>query len=229
MTVFREELQEKLTDLHAMLNAYEQEQRGWVDGLKARFEYDEAEEIWAQARKYIAVLANEIEETKRELAKFDQPQPQRRTGMNYSSAVFLINKNVRAIKVTYDKQDPGKAPASEYTFKTLDPAIAKDDFVVVPTDTRHGLTVVKVSQVDVDIDLDDAITQYKWIVARVDRSAYDQTLLDEAQAVKVIRLAEFNKKRSDLREGMLGASMDEIKALPIAALNGPTTTPKALT
>lgn len=150
----------------------------------------------------------------------DQPQ-RRKPQMNYSSAVFLINKNVRAIKVTYDKAEGGKSP-SEYTFKTLDTSIKVDDFVVVPTDTRHGLTVVKVTQCDVDIDLDDAATQYKWIVARVDRTGYDQTLLDEAQAVKVIRLAEFNKKRSDLREGMLGASMDEIKALPIAALNGPT-------
>ena len=44
--------------------------------------------------------------------------------MNYSSAMFLIDKNVRAIKVTYDKAEGGKWP-SEYTFKTLEDTIIK--------------------------------------------------------------------------------------------------------
>lgn len=150
---------------------------------------------------------------------------QRRTGMNYSSAVFLINKNVRAIKCTYDAKDKSGTEPQGYTFKTLDGSIAPDDLVVVPTDTRHGFTVVKVSEVDIDVDLDSTI-QLKWIVSKVDKVAYEKTLTDEAQAIKVIRMAEFANKRNALREGMLGANMDEIKALPIAALNGPTTVTK---
>ena len=222
MAVFREELEEKLADLHSMLNEYEKEQRGWVDGLKARYEYADAERLWCEALEYIKILSLEIEETKAELAKFNT-QPQRRTGMNYSSAVFLINKNVRAIKCTYDAKDKSGTEPQGYTFKTLDGTIAPDDLVVVPTDTRHGFTVVKVSEVDIDVDLDSTI-QLKWIVSKVDKVAYEKTLADEAQAIKVIRMAEFANKRNALREGMLGASMDEIKALPIAALNGPTKT-----
>ena len=88
---------------------------------------------------------------------------------------------------------------------------------------RVGVFVREVSEVDIDVDLDSTI-QLKWIVSKVDKVAYEKTLADEAQAIKVIRMAEFANKRNALREGMLGASMDEIKALPIAALNGPTKT-----
>lgn len=148
--------------------------------------------------------------------------------MNKTTAVFLINKNVRAIKATYDKPDVGKQGGGEYTFKSLDATIKPDDFVVVPTDTRHGMTVVKVTETDVDIDLDSSI-EYKWIVCKVDKVAYEKVLVDEAEAVRVIRLAEFNKKRADLREGMLGASMADIQGLAITALSATENGAKGIT
>lgn len=158
----------------------------------------------------------------------EQPTQQRRASMNKTTAVFLINKNVRAIKATYDKPDVGKQGGGEYTFKSLDATIKPDDFVVVPTDTRHGMTVVKVTETDVDIDLDSSI-EYKWIVCKVDKVAYEKVLVDEAEAVRVIRLAEFNKKRADLREGMLGASMADIQGLAITALSATENGAKGIT
>ena len=81
--------------------------------------------------------------------------------MNHSTAIFLINNDVRAIAVTYEKIDlakdttkmmkyqaaylsGGRLPDGAVVFKTMDTAIKVDDFVIVPTDTRHGMTVCKV-------------------------------------------------------------------------------------
>lgn len=135
--------------------------------------------------------------------------------MNYSTAVFLINKHVRAVKATYEANDG----AQQTTFKTLDPAIAVGDFVIVPTDTRHKMTVCKVVETDCDIDMDSP-AKVEWIIGRVDRDGYETTLKNEAQAVQQIKAAELRKKREDLANNLLANHLDTIKALPIAAMNG---------
>lgn len=135
--------------------------------------------------------------------------------MNYSAAIFLINKHARAILCTYD-DEPGTKPT---VFKTLDPAIVEDDFVVVETDTRHKMTVVKVVETDVDIDF-DATATIRWIVGRVDRNAHDETLQQERAAIRAIKSAELRKKREGLRDALLADHVETIKALPIAAMNG---------
>lgn len=140
--------------------------------------------------------------------------------MNYSTAVFLINKHVRAILATYEVEDNAKRTL----FKTLDDSIKVGDFVIVPTDTRHKMTVVKVTDVDVDVDFDSA-TPVNWVIGKVDRAAHEQTLAQEGAAIQAIKGAELRKKREDLRDSMLKNHLDAIKALPIAAMNGDT--PKA--
>lgn len=91
--------------------------------------------------------------------------------MNYSTAVMLINPNIRAIKAIYEPDSvdlAGKVvrAGQRYIFKTLDPSIIKGDLIVVPTTTRHGFTVVKVEEVDVEIDFEASI-ELKWIVDKV--------------------------------------------------------------
>lgn len=134
--------------------------------------------------------------------------------MNYTTAVFLINADVRAILCTYE---PEERANNCYVFKTLDKSIQKDDLVVVPTNTRHGMTVVKVAEVDVDIDFDSDI-QMKWVVGRVDKAAYDMTLAREAEAVAVIKSAEKTKKRNELSAALLANSEEALKALPITVM-----------
>jgi len=144
--------------------------------------------------------------------------------MNYSTAVFLINDDVRAIACTYEADEKAKREI----FKTLDKSIAKDDFVVVPTDTRHKMTVVKVVEVDVDVDLDSSIPM-QWIVGAVERHDYERILKMEDQAIETIKSAEKRKKRDEMRaaifkdrEGMLNglslthldAAVDEVQAAP---------------
>jgi len=136
--------------------------------------------------------------------------------MNYSSAVFLINKNIRAISCSYE---PEESKGKNYTFKSLDPTIKVGDLVVVQTDTRHKFTVVKVEAVDVDIDLDSSI-QFKWIVSKVDLAAFDILLAQEADAIKTIRSAELRQKRDNLRKAMFANYEAELSALSIADMNG---------
>lgn len=135
--------------------------------------------------------------------------------MNYSTAVFLINKHVRALACTYEA--PDNSPRT--LFKTLDDTIKAGDFVVVPTDSRHSMTVVKVVEADVDVDFDSSV-QVKWIIGKVDRAAYEQTLVQEAAAIQEIKRAELRKKREDLAGSLLANHLNTIKGLPIAAMNG---------
>ena len=135
--------------------------------------------------------------------------------MNYSTAIFLINTHVRAILATYEEGES----ATRTLFKTLNEDIGVGDFVVVPTESRHHMTVCKVVETDVDVDFEDA-TSVKWIIGRVDAAEYEQTLEQEAKAIQAIKSAEMRKKREDLRAAMFADHIDTLKALPIAAING---------
>lgn len=139
------------------------------------------------------------------------------SGMNLSTAIFLINKNARAIKANYDPDMPERKPSYNAVFKTLDPDIKVDDMVVVPTKTRHGFTVVKVTEADFDIDL-DTTEEIAWVVQKVDKDEFDSRLEQEATAMKTIRSAEIRKKREDLAKSILADTMETIQALPISTM-----------
>jgi len=136
--------------------------------------------------------------------------------MNYSTAVFLINNKVRAIKCTYEADDKA---AKRTLFKTMDETIRVGDFVIVPTDTRHNMTVCKVVEVDVDVNFEDP-TKVDWIIGTVDRSNYEEVLAQEDTAIQKIKAAELRKKREDLRDSLLKNHMAEIETLPIADMSG---------
>lgn len=73
--------------------------------------------------------------------------------MNYSTAVFLLNPQVRCIACTYEV-DKDEKLAARVSFKSLDKEVTAGDLVLVPTGTRHGYTVVKVVETDIDSDFD---------------------------------------------------------------------------
>jgi hypothetical protein len=134
--------------------------------------------------------------------------------MNYTTAVFLINDSVRAVLAVYEPNVGEKT-----MFKTMDRTIKPDDLVVVPTETRHGMTVVKVVEVDVDVDFDCA-TPVKWVLMKIDRSDSDRIEGMEAEAIAAIKSAEMTKKRADLRAAMMADSA-VLRSLPITALAAP--------
>ncbi len=130
--------------------------------------------------------------------------------MNYSRAIFLISDEVRAVDVTYKEHDG----AARTMFKTLDQDIKVDDFVVVPTETRHKMTVCKVAAVDVEPDLEDD-KDIAWIIGIVSRSNFDDITRQENEAVAKIKSAEKRRKRDELREALLIDNGADLKALPI--------------
>lgn len=129
--------------------------------------------------------------------------------MKQSLIVFLINDGVRAIKGRYE--DGG----TETMFKTLDQGIDVDDFVVVQTSTRYGMTVVKVTAVDIDVDL-ESNTEMLWAIQKVDRAAFDVTLDQEGKAIAAVNAAEKARKRDELRKSLFANHEATISALEIA-------------
>lgn len=133
--------------------------------------------------------------------------------MNYSTAVFLISEDARCIACSYEKPKTGET-AKTYHFKSFDSTLKVGDLVVVPTSTRHSLTVVRVEEVDVEPDLQTP-TEYKWIVGKVDISQHEDTLAKEAEAIDVIKKAQKRKQREELRKDLLADAESDLKQLPI--------------
>ena len=131
--------------------------------------------------------------------------------MNLTTAIFIINPNVRAIRVSYE---PGRE-GDQYVFKSFDQSIKVDDMVVIPTDSRYKQTVGKVVEVDLDIDIDSSI-QFKWIIDKVDLAAHQNVLDLEADAVKKIKSAEMLSKRKELSEKLKADNPGLLDNLAIA-------------
>lgn len=139
--------------------------------------------------------------------------------MNYSTAIFLINPKVRAIAGVYEPDtDNRKAPRT--IFKTFDQTISTGDYILVPTDTRHKMTVNKVVEVDLDADLESSVVMH-WVIGTIDRAAYEDVLTQESRAIELMKAAEKTHAREELRKKMM-AHVDETKlaALQITRMTG---------
>lgn len=133
--------------------------------------------------------------------------------MNSSKIIFLINDQVRAVKATYE--DGG---ASE-EFKTLDQTLAVGDLAVVTSGTRHEMTVVKVTEVDYDIDLEGG-RDVRWLVQKIDTAGFAKIKEQESEAVAAVHSAERRRKRDELRASLFADHQESLKALPIAHESG---------
>lgn len=123
--------------------------------------------------------------------------------MNYTTALFLVNKSVRAIVGIYEDDDNGKKVVPKTIFKTLDPTIQVGDFVLVPTNTRHKMSVNKVVEVDVEIDF-EATTPIAWVISPpIDRSEYQRTVKLEETAIERIKSAEKRRRQDELRAALI--------------------------
>jgi len=133
--------------------------------------------------------------------------------MNYSSAIFLVNPAARGIYVSYEVDAEGKGIRPFYLFKSLDASIEIGDYVTIPTDTRHKLTVARVEETISadDVDLNSPV-ELKWIVGPVDRTSYDAVLASEAEAIVRIKSAEKRRQREELAD-KLRADNPELSSL----------------
>ncbi len=139
--------------------------------------------------------------------------------MNYSTAVMLINENIRAIKVTYEIDEEGRSKKTRYIFKTLDKSIKKGDYVVIPTTTRHGMTVVLVDEVDVDVDFESP-TLVKWIISKVSNENYEHILEEEQKWIETLKASEKRKKKEELKKNMIDyVENSDLENLSIAKMS----------
>lgn len=139
--------------------------------------------------------------------------------MNYSTAIFLINPKVRAVAAVYEPDtETRKSPRT--IFKTFDQTISVGDYILVPTETRHKMTVNQVVEVDLEPDL-ESHAKMNWVIGTVDNAAYKDVLAQETRAIDMMKAAEKAHAREELRKKML-AHVDETKlaALQISRMTG---------
>lgn len=127
--------------------------------------------------------------------------------MNYTTAVMLINQNIRAVHCVYEPETEYSKPERKM-FKTLDPELKEGDYVVVPTETRHKMTVMQVVAVDVDVDFESSI-KIDWIVDRVNVEANQLILDEEAMWIDKLKQSEKRRKREEIKKNMLDMHKDD--------------------
>ena len=140
--------------------------------------------------------------------------------MHDSTTVFLINDDVRAIKARYWKE--GETPSRDLgrqveIFKTFDDSIEVGDLVVVENGktTRHGMSVVQVTEVDYDINF-ESDKDVKWVVTKIDNDAFQKLLEQERDAITTVKSAEKRRKRDELKASLYADQDAKIKALALA-------------
>lgn len=141
--------------------------------------------------------------------------------MNPSLSSFVVESACRAIRVEYDPDNKSNNNPS-YLFKTLDPTLTKGDFVVVPTITRHGMTVVKIVEVDMIVNY-DSNDNYQWIIGKVDKTAFDSLLAQDSVVInKIARIEQEKKKRELLAAmGIADGDVPNYEQVAIAAPSAP--------
>lgn len=139
--------------------------------------------------------------------------------MNYSTAILLINPACRAIKAIYEPDDPNESRprAKRQLFKTFDPAIKPGDIAMVPSTTRHFVTTVKVTDVDVEWDVHNC-EEVKWVIGVIDQAEFLSLKKKEEAAINQIKESEKTFERNELKKKMFAHMTEEqIASLQIAA------------
>lgn len=117
--------------------------------------------------------------------------------MESSRLIFLINDQARAVKAIYEDG------AGAEIFKTLDPSLKVNDLAVVQSGTRHKMTVVKITEIGIEVDLDSTVP-LKWLVQKIDMDGFDALLKDEAAAADHVQGVERRRRKDELRKALLG-------------------------
>lgn len=136
--------------------------------------------------------------------------------MERSREIFLINDQVKALKGEYEPD------GTRSLLKTFDHTIKVGDYLVVQSDTRHKITTVKVTDIDVDFDM-HGTKPMQWVISKVDLNIYTQMLEDESAAIRKLADLRMRREREQLRKTMLGDYASEIDGLAIAQIAAPTT------
>ena len=130
--------------------------------------------------------------------------------MEASKTIFLFNDDVRAVKAVYDPDKPEEAKV----FKTMIPDLKVDDFVLVKADYRWGMTTCKVTEIDIEPDLDSQ-KKMNWVIMRLDLTEHEKLVEYEEKALAQISKANKKKKRRELADTVLADVNGELDEIPI--------------
>lgn len=126
--------------------------------------------------------------------------------MRHSNMILVLNDDVRCVSVSYQPGEKG------YTYKTFDHSLKVDDYVAIPTDTRHGFTIGRVTEVDIDFDIESNL-ELKWIAGKIDKEAYDTILEKEQEMIRAVGAAERRAKRESMRKNLFEAKEEEMQRI----------------
>lgn len=129
--------------------------------------------------------------------------------LNESTVLFLVNSDLRAVRVSYEAEGRNK----ETIKKTLIQDLKVGDFVMVETDTRWNAAVCKVVAVNVEIDFDDDDLKVGWVFGRVDLTQLDALRETEKRAVSLIREARLRQKKAALLDTLNSQCGEELLQL----------------
>lgn len=128
---------------------------------------------------------------------------------NPSTVLFLVNDDLRAIRVSYE--DDGRS--KQTIKKTFLTDLKVGDYVLVETETRWGATVCKVAALNVEPDFSSS-TPVGWVFAKINLEELNRLKEEEQRALTIIMEARKREAKETLRKTILAQCGDELKALP---------------
>ena len=99
--------------------------------------------------------------------------------------------------------------SNTYTYKTLDPAIEEEDFVVVETPSK-GFQVVQVRAIKspLEVNLEEKF-EFKWTVQRICTESYEKCKTVEGEIRKVVNTSRNKRGLEEARKAVLEGLDDE--------------------
>lgn len=137
--------------------------------------------------------------------------------MHDSNRIFLASDTVRAVKGIFETDTNNQPTAKREYFKTFNTTLKVGDLVNVETSTRHGVSVIKIVEIDVDIDI-ESNEPTRWILGRVETAEYEKFKTMEGDMVSEMKKAELKAKRDDMREKVMGRHADILANSAIAQI-----------
>ncbi len=129
--------------------------------------------------------------------------------MNYNTLAFLTSEDIQAVTCVFEDSyfnninQKSNGKPKTYTYKTVIKDLKVDDLVIVECtggSGNHGFAVVKVVELDSEIDFQDQSINYRWIVDKLDTSTLDNILHTEKLLIKQIKQQERKQKTDKMRD-----------------------------
>ncbi|WP_125933275.1 hypothetical protein [Kiloniella majae] len=129
---------------------------------------------------------------------------------NKSMAVFVMNEDVRGIMAIYD-DETHETPTF---YKTFDQDLQVGDLIVVPASTRLGFTTNKVTEVDVEPDI-NRHNEVKWVAGSIKLENYQSYVEQENQMIAQINKLEKRKAREAVKEELEKSLGEDLKGVTL--------------